>query len=395
MQRVVIVGGSLGGLRAAEQLRMAGFEGELAIVSAETHRPYNRPPLSKEGLLATASIDELELTARVDLGEASWLFGRAAVTSDLVNRSVELDDGSRLEFDGLVIASGIRPRRLSAARPLAGVHVMRTWQDSQGLKADLRPGARLVIVGAGFIGCEIAACARELGCSVTIVSSDPVPLRRSVGRVVGEIVRVAHEDRGVVFRSGVGATGYLGDETVTGVELADGSRLPADVVLEAIGSTPNVEWLEGNGLDLSDGVLCDQDMRVLDAEGVVAVGDVAKFPNRRFDDIPRRVEHWNIPVETAKRAARTLAGALAGDEADQAEFRPLPAFWSKQYDFRLQAYGLPHLADRVVELDESIADRPVFSYMRGEMEVGVVAFGNGPTLIRRGAALGRSVARTV
>jgi 3-phenylpropionate/trans-cinnamate dioxygenase ferredoxin reductase subunit len=385
---VVVVGASLGGLRAAEQLRVAGYKGTITLISAEEHRPYNRPPLSKEVLRDGVAIDSLTLTNRVDLEPAEWLMGTTVVASCLSEGRVTLSNGVDLHYDGLVIASGLRPRRLPLGRGLAGMHALRTWDDAVAFRAGLKPGARLVVVGAGFIGCESAASAREAGCLVTVVAPETVPLERAVGSVMGAFIQGRHNYHGVQFRLGNGLTAISGTDRVESIELLNGEVLQADLVLEAVGSAPNVEWLDGNALDLSDGVLCDANMRVVGAERVVAVGDVARFPNHRFDNVPRRVEHWNIPVETAKRAARSLSEDVLCSERSESPFRPLPAFWSKQFDYRLQSYGMTGLADTVVPLDEEVGGLPIFSYERLGERVAVAAFGNTAQLVQLGSAIG-------
>ena len=217
-------------------------------------------------------------------------------------------------------------RRLPVPGPpptaAAGRHVIRTLDDAIALRAALVPGARLVVLGAGFIGCEVAATARTLGCEVHCVAIDEFPMLRPLGPVLAAELQRRHEAQGVVFHLGVGVAEILGDERVEGVVLTDGTRLEADVVLEALGSRCNVEWLEGNGLDLSDGVLTDAALRPVAAatavDGVAVVGDIARFPNRRFDDAAFRVEHWNVPTDTGRRAGAVLAAYLGGEGYDEA-----------------------------------------------------------------------------
>ena len=213
-------------------------------------------------------------------------------------------------------------------------------------RSRLTPGTSLLVVGAGFIGCEVAATAISLGCSVTVTAFDAEPMIRPLGPQLGAAMKAHHETHGVRFHLGVGVQEFHTD----GVTLADGTRLTANVVIEAVGSVPNVEWLNGNDIDLADGVLTDNLMRVVGTDApVVAVGDVARFPNPRFDDVPRRIEHWNLPTETGKRAGQTLAALLVG-ETPTGDFRPMPAFWSDQYDLGLQSYGLPGLGEpRLIE----------------------------------------------
>ncbi|MGW5655299.1 NAD(P)/FAD-dependent oxidoreductase [Streptomyces humi] len=376
--RIVVAGASMAGLRAAEQLRAAGWTGAITLVGAEPHMPYNRPPLSKEVLAGRAPFESLAFRPRASVADVEWLLGRKAVAARLDRRTVRLDDGSVLSYDGLVVATGTRPRRLRCAGPSAGRHTVRTLDDAQGLRAALtRPGARVVVVGAGFIGCEVAATAVGLGVAeVTVVDPLPLPMAGPLGELLGRALRRRHERRGVRFVLGAGVAGFAGADRVTGVVLDDGSVLPADVVVESVGSVANTEWLDGNGLDLRDGVLTDPLLRVGGRPEVVAVGDVARFPNARYDGVPRRVEHWSIPTDSAKHAAKALVGHLHGAEPELPPFAPLPTFWSDQHDFRLQSFGAPLLGkDDVRVLDGDPDGDVLVGYHRDGRLVGVVALG--------------------
>ncbi|MFI1028638.1 NAD(P)/FAD-dependent oxidoreductase [Streptomyces sp. NPDC020951] len=385
--RVLVAGASMAGLRAAEQLRSAGWTGAITIVGDEPHMPYNRPPLSKEVLAGKAPFASLAFRLRPSVADVQWRLGARIAASSLSARTVELDDGETIPYDGLVVATGMRPRRLRCPGPLAGRHTVRTLDDAQGLREELtRPGARLVVVGAGFIGCEVAATAVGLGVAeVTVVDPLPLPMVGPLGELVARALLERHEERGVRFVLGTGVTGFEGDDRVTGVALDDGTVLPADVVLESVGSLANTEWLDGNDLDLSDGVLTDAALRVGGRPDVVAVGDVARFPNARYDGVPRRVEHWCIPTDTARHAARALVAHLVGAEADPVPFAPLPSFWSDQHDFRLQAFGAPALGkDDVRVLDGDPDGDALIGYHRHDRLVGVVALG-GPTAVSAAA----------
>ncbi|MEU9450293.1 FAD-dependent oxidoreductase [Streptomyces sp. NPDC048277] len=371
--RIVVAGASMAGLRAAEQLRAAGWTGAITLVGDEPHMPYNRPPLSKEVLAGKAPFESLAFRPRASVSDVEWRLGRRVVSAGLDERTVRLDDGGALSYDGLVVATGMRPRRLNCPGPLAGRHTVRTLDDAQGLREALtRPGARVVVVGAGFIGCEVAATAVGLGVAeVTVVDPLPLPMAGPLGELLGRSLRKRHEERGVRFALGVGVAGFAGEEQVTGVVLSDGSLLPADVVVESVGSVANTEWLDGNGLDLTDGVLTDAYLRVGGRPEVVAVGDVARFPNARYDGVPRRVEHWSIPTDTAKHAAKTL---VAG--AEPVPFAPLPTFWSDQHEFRLQSFGAPVLGKDDVRILDGDPDGDVLvGYHRDGRLVGVVALG--------------------
>ena len=375
---IVVAGASLGGLRAAEQLRAAGWAGRITVIGDEPHMPYNRPPLSKEVLAGKASFASLAFTPRAAAADVEWRVGTKVVAARLAERTVELDDGSMMSYDGLVVATGMRPRRLRCPGPLAGRHTVRTIDDAQGLRHELtRPGVRVVVVGAGFIGCEVAATAVALGVAeVTVVDPLPLPMVGPLGELLGRALLRRHEERGVRFALGRGVSAFEGEDRVTGVVLSDGSVLPADVVVESVGSVANVEWLDGNGLDLCDGVLTDGHLRVGGRPDVVAVGDVARFPNARYDGVPRRVEHWSIPTDTAKHAAKALAAHLAGAEAGLMPFAPLPTFWSDQHDFRLQSFGAPVLGkDDVRVLDGDPDGDVLVGHHSGGRLVGVVALG--------------------
>ncbi|MEV7385454.1 FAD-dependent oxidoreductase [Streptomyces sp. NPDC091215] len=376
--RIVVAGASMAGLRAAEQLRAAGWTGAITLVGDEPHMPYNRPPLSKEVLAGKAPFESLAFRPRASVSDVEWRLKRRVVSAALDERTVRLDEGSVLSYDALVVATGMRPRRLDCPGPLAGRHTVRTLDDARGLREELtRPGARVVVVGAGFIGCEVAATAVGLGVAeVTVVDPLPLPMAGPLGELLGRALLARHEDRGVRFALGVGVAGFTGEDRVTGVMLSDGSVVPADVVVESVGSVANTEWLDGNGLDLRDGVLTDELLRVGGRPEVVAVGDVARFPNARYDGVPRRVEHWSIPTDSAKHAAKALMRHLCGEQAELTPFAPLPTFWSDQHDFRLQSFGAPVLGkDDVRVLDGDPDGDVLVGYHRDGRLVGVVALG--------------------
>ncbi len=401
--RIVVVGGSLGGLRAAEQLRGAGWTGELLVLGAETHLPYQRPPLSKSVLTdpdvdalspaAVAGRPAVALRRRASTGDVTWRTATPVVSADLTGCVLTTATGQRIGYDALVVATGIRPRRLDVPGFHPSRHVVRTVEDATGLRRRLRPGTRVVIVGGGFIGCEVAASARTLGCRVTVVDPLPAPMLTQLGHTLAGALQAAHESRGVRFlleRSVLALTAEPSRwRTPAGVLLDDGEVVEADVLVEAVGSVPNVEWLAGNGLDLTNGVLCDNDLRALGADRVVAVGDVARFPNPRFDPVPRRVEHWCVPTDTAQRAARTLLHTLhPGTPVAPGAFAPLPSFWSDQYHLRLQGFGALSVADRIEVLHGAAApgwdrDGLVVGHYRGERLVGAVVAGGPPALRMR------------
>lgn len=381
MAGAVIVGAGLGGLRAAESLRGAGFRGPVTVVGDEPHLPYTRPPLSKEALAGGIDVGALEFRRRPSVDDVEWRLGTAAASADLAARTVTLADGSVLDFDGLVIASGIRPRRLSIPGPTEGRVVLRTAEDAASIRGALAPGMRLVVMGAGFIGCEVAATARGLGADVAIVAIDERPMVRPLGPELGAAMQRRHEEHGVAFHLGHSVDAFHGDGRVRSVTLSNGTELPADLVIEAVGSVTNTEWLHGTGLDLTDGVLVDSAMQVdTPLAPVVAVGDIARHPNSLFGSTPRRIEHWNMPTETGRRAGATLAALLAGDEPDRAPFTAMPSFWSDQYDVSLQSFGMPGIADRI-EIADGDPDGPcIVEYHDGSGLVGVVGVNRTPDL---------------
>jgi 3-phenylpropionate/trans-cinnamate dioxygenase ferredoxin reductase subunit len=379
---VVIVGGGLGALRTAESLVAAGYGGEVIVVSDEKHLPYNRPPLSKEALKDGVEAEALEFKRKSSIDSVTWILGDGAASVSFNNRTLTLISGREVAFDGLAIATGIRPRRLSVKGPIAGRHTLRTIDDAKSLRGALRNSHSLLVIGAGFIGCEVASTARLLGLSVKVVAIDEQPMIRPLGRDLASELRRRHEAKGVQFHLGLGIDAFLGDDFATGVRLSDGSEHYADVIVEAIGSIPNTEWLGGNGLDLSDGVIVDTSMRVIGTDTpAVAVGDIAKYPYELFDATPRRIEHWNLPTETGRRAGKTLAALLAHEEPLLEPVNFIPTFWSDQYEYNIQSFGMPGIADNehlsFGAWDQSL----VVEYFRGDDLVGVVGIDSVPKLV--------------
>lgn len=349
---VVVVGASLAGLRACEGLRHGGFEGSIALVGAESHLPYDRPPLSKEFLAGRLDVDLLALTTPAKLAglELELVLGERARAVDLGARVVALGSGRKLAFDGLVVATGATPRTLRAGRDLNGVVTLRRLDDAYRLRALLgAAGVRLAVVGGGFLGMEVAATARALGAEVTVVEPQPTPLARVVGPLVGRAIAEVHADHGVNVRTGVGVEGLVGEGSVTGVRLGDGTLVGADVVLVAIGVVPETAWLAGSGLDLSDGVLCAPTLFA--APGVVAAGDVARWPHPLAAGTVR-LEHRTNAAEQGAHAASSL---LAGTGATP--FASVPYFWSDQFDLKIQAIGIPAPGDEVHVVAGTIAER--------------------------------------
>lgn len=346
-KHVVVVGAGLGGLRAAESLRSNGFTGIITIVGDELHQPYNRPPLSKDALKSGLGHDDLKFRQRDSVADVEWVLGEPATALNLEERTVSLADGTVLNFDGLVIATGIRPRLLPIPGPTKGLFTLRTLHDAHALRDAIEPDKNLVIIGSGFIGCEVAATATLLGAKVHVVSLDQEPMIMPMGAELGASMRQRHEANGVTFHLGRTVTSFNGTDHITSVTLDNGEEISTNVVVEAIGSVTNVEWLGGNGLDLSNGVLVDHSMKVVGTDvPMVAVGDIARHPGALYPNEPRRIEHWNMPTETGKRAGATLAALLNNEEPPRDSFAALPAFWSDQFDFQVQSYGLPGGAAR-------------------------------------------------
>lgn len=393
---VIVVGGGLGALRAAEATRGAGYAGPITVLGRERHLPYNRPPLSKEALAGGVDPTFLEFSRRVT--DVDYRVGAEVVSCDLARGSLTLADGEQLPFDGLVAATGLEPRRLGAPGPIHGRHVLRTIEDAQGLRQSIISGRRVLIIGAGFVGCEVAATATTLGAEVTCVAAEAEPMIRPLGRDLGAAMRERHEEKGVKFRLGVGVERFTGDDRVTGVVLSTGEELGADVVVEAVGSRCNVEWLEGNGLDLADGVRCDQALRITrDGKAIAsafAAGDIARFPNVRFDEVPRRVEHWSMPTDTGRHAGRVLGRYLIGGEVTAEACAPLPSFWSDQYAVRLQSFGMPGIADEIRLLGGDPEGEVTYGYFRNdggrELLVGVAGIGRMRELIALRAEIGET-----
>lgn len=372
---VAVVGASLAGVRAAETLRGEGHRGPIVVLGAESHQPYDRPPLSKQFLAGTWDRDRVALRPpeKLDALGLDLRLGRRATGLDLDGRALQVDDGSEVSFDGLVIATGAHPRVMPGAEGVAGVQLLRTLDDCRALKeATADPSTRLVVVGAGFIGAEVAATCHGRGLDVTVLEALPVPLARALGEQMGAACAALHERNGVQLRTGTGVAGLRidGDEPrVTGVELADGSVVDADVVVVGIGVEPTTDWLEDSGLEIRNGVVADATLHV--ADNVVAAGDVARWHDEdQGGDI--RVEHWTNAAEQGVHAARSL---LAGRKAAM-PYRPVPYFWSDQYDVKIQVLGLPAADDEVVVVDGSLEEgRFVAVYGRDGKLTGALGFG--------------------
>ena len=386
---VVIVGGSLAGLRSAEGLRKAGYSGPIKVIGNEPYLPYNRPPLSKDLLSGTGEIDEIYFPIKESVADIEWVLGKAATSLDTKEQKVTDLSGTSHSYSALVIATGLRPKPLPVdANGITGVHVLRTFDDAVALRKQLLPGVKVLILGAGFIGCEVAATAIKAGCQVRVVARTHEPMQEALGKTLGKEVKRRHEQKGVEFVKGASVFGLIGDGHVERVILDSGVIYDADLVVVAIGSLPNTEWLEGSGIDISNGVLVDGGLRALSSDGAVfenvfAVGDVARYVNPLFDQIPRRVEHWNLPTETGKRAGLILGKYLIGESVAEVlaeSFAPLPSFWSDQYEMNILAFGMTYLADRSELVAGELSGECVFEYFRDDKLVGVCGIGMRPTI---------------
>jgi NADPH-dependent 2,4-dienoyl-CoA reductase/sulfur reductase-like enzyme len=368
-ERIVIVGGGLAGLRAAERLRELGFEGELAIVGAERRRPYHRPALSKQMLTGELRPKDLTLRSYVPL-DATWRRGAYVMKLDTRRRVLEMAGDEEIKYDGLVIATGVQARHLAGApRHDPRVHVLRTMGDAIALQRSIATGnGKVVVIGGGFTAGEVASTCRDLGCDVTILSRSKVLLGKVVGDDMGNQIAEMHREHGVRIEAGVEVTQWLTQPWGVSMHLSNGKVVVAGTVVLAVGSTPAVQWLRGSGLTLEDGVLCRPTCHVVGANDMVAAGDVARWPNLRFEATPRRVEHWMNAVDMGRAAAESL---LAGPEAAK-PFTPLPKFWSEQCGMHMQAAGMPALSQDTVPLARRANGGGITGYVRNGRLIGIV-----------------------
>jgi 3-phenylpropionate/trans-cinnamate dioxygenase ferredoxin reductase component len=335
MRTIAVVGTSLAGLRAIETLRREGYDGRIVAVGGEPHLPYDRPPLSKELLAGRVNADDVTLRKQgVDDLDVDWMLGVRAAALDLDARELTLADGVRVGFDGLVLATGSTPRLLPDQPDLSGVFTLRTLDDALALRTQLDAMPKVVVIGAGFIGAEIAATCRGRGLDVTVLEALPQPLVRGLGPELGAVIADVHRDHGVDLRTGVEVDAIEGGTRVERVRLGDGTTVETDVVVVGVGVVPETQWLAGTGLTIDNGVVCDA--TCLAAPGVVAAGDLARWPNPLFDGQLMRLEHWTNATEQGVHAARRLlAGAGEGEP-----FAPVPFVWSDQYDRKIQSVGV-------------------------------------------------------
>ncbi len=359
------MGGGLAASRTAEQLRRAEYTGPITLVSDEEHLPYDRPPLSKEVLRAETDDVALKPAEFYLEKDITVRLGAAATSVDTADRTVTLAGGEVIGYDELVIATGLVPKRIPSIPDLEGVRVLRTLDESLALRRHAADIARAVVVGAGFIGCEVAASLRKLGVDVTLVEPQPTPLASVLGRQIGELIARLHRAEGVDVRCGIGVSGVTGTGRVEGVQLSDGTQLDADLVVVGVGSRPSTDWLDGSGIEIDDGIVCDDAGRT-SAPHVWAIGDVASWRHVLGHQV--RVEHWSNVAEQA----RVLVPAMFGSEAAAAV--SVPYFWSDQYDVKIQCLGEPR-ADDEVHVVADDGRKFLAYYERDGAVVGVVGGG--------------------
>lgn len=394
LESVVIVGASLAGIRAANALRRQKFGGRITLIGAEAHRPYDRPPLSKQILLGTWEPERAALVSEEDLAKLSLelRLGRRAVSLDTAARRVALDDGSAVNYSALIIATGATPRMLPGTPALPGIEVLRTMEDCLRIRAAFEAGARVAVVGGGFIGAEVAAAARIRGLPVTMIEMLSQPLERALGARVGAVAAALQLGHGVDLRLNTGVTGFDGRDRVERVLLDGGASVEADLVVVGVGVRPETGWLEGSGLDLRDGVVCDQYLRA-GPPGVYAAGDVCRWFNPLFGE-EMRIEHWTSAVEQGMAAARNI---LAGDEGAK-PVASVPYVWSDQYDVSIQYLGHARGDDDLVVKHGSLESGIfVALYGRAGRLMGAVGF-NMPRLLndyRRFIAEGSTMERAL
>jgi 3-phenylpropionate/trans-cinnamate dioxygenase ferredoxin reductase component len=365
-QRIIIVGGGLGAARTAEQLRRAQFEGSITIVSDEVHLPYDRPPLSKQVL--RSELDDVTLKPRefYDEHNITLMLGSAVRNLDPDRHTVTLENGTVLDYDEVVIATGLVPRRIPSLPNLPGIHVLRSFDESLALRQEAAAARRAVVIGAGFIGCEVAASLHGLGIDVVLVEPQPAPLAAVLGEQIGSLVARLHRAEGVDVRTGVGVDAVTGTDRVEKVVLSDGTELDADLVVVGIGSRPATEWLEGSGLKVDNGVVCDRVGRT-SAGHVWALGDVASWQDATGHQV--RVEHWSNVAEQA----RVLVPSLLGKDVPS-NLVVVPYFWSDQYDVKIQCLGEPEATD-TVHLVSDDGRKFLAYYERDGVVAGVVGGG--------------------
>jgi 3-phenylpropionate/trans-cinnamate dioxygenase ferredoxin reductase component len=362
--RIVIVGGGLAGSRTADRLRRAGYDGQVTVVGGEPHVAYDRPPLSKKVL--TQEDEPAQPLYLKTPDDIDVLCGVHAAGLDAPAHTLVLDNGSALSYDRLVIATGLRPRRLFDG--LQGVHVLRTWTDALTLRDALREAKRLVVIGGGVLGCEIAASARALHKDVTIVELLDQPLVAALGPAIGSVIADLHRANGVDVRCSTRVSHLDGaGDRVERVVLADGTALDTDLVVVAVGAVPNTEWLAGSSVQVDDGVVCDR-TGATSARDVFAAGDVARLPHP-WAEGTIRLEHWQAAGDTAALVAQNLLAE------DPVPLTAIPYFWTDQYQSKFQVIGLPGPDDELTVLDGALDGKFAAHYTRDGLLTGAITVG--------------------
>lgn len=365
---VLVVGASAAGLATVEALRRKGYQGRVTVLGAEPHLPYDRPPLSKQVLAGSWAPEKAQLRPAETLNalDAEFVLGDAAVSLDAAARTVRTASGRTFTASDIVVATGLRPRTFPGQDQLSGVHTLRTVDDALALRAELTSGSRVVVVGDGVLGAEIAATARGLGVAVTLVGPQHAPLALQAGPLAAALLADLHAENGVDLRLGHAVAGLAeSDGRVTGVRLETDEVLPADVVVVAFGSAPVTEWLQDSGLTLGNGVVCDSRCRA--ADGIYAAGDVARWHHETLGRLVR-LENRTNATEQAIAVAENILGA------DRA-YTPVPYFWTDQFDAKIQVHGTPAADAEVSVVDGSVAERRfVAQYRRGGDVVGVLGW---------------------
>nr|WP_300431734.1 FAD-dependent oxidoreductase [uncultured Rhodococcus sp.] len=375
---IVIAGAGLAGLRTAQEVRKLGYDGEVVLVGDENPLPYDRPPLSKEVIRGERDDTTFETEDYFTEHKIDLRLGSPVASVDPAARRLKLADGTALDYDHLVVATGLRPRKLASLPDLAGVHVLRSRDDAEALRRDAASASKAVVIGAGFIGCELAAGLRHLGVDVVLVEPQATPLASVLGPEVGALIARLHSEEGVELRTGVGIESLRGTDRVTHVVTTDGAELEADVVVVGVGSTPVTDWLEGSGVELGDGVLADSVGRTSD-EHIWAVGDVAAWNDGAHST---RVEHWSNVADQV----RVMVPAMLGSEPGPSRPR-VPYFWSDQYDVKIQALGTPSSED-CVEIVEDDGRKFLAYYVRDGILTAVVGGGKAGAVMKMRAKIG-------
>ncbi|TLP71212.1 NAD(P)/FAD-dependent oxidoreductase [Nesterenkonia sphaerica] len=385
MSGTVIVGASVAGVRTAQALRSQGYSGAITIVDAEEEWPYDKPALSKSFLSGQSHRDSLELISKTEAAslEIELLLGTRAIGLDVAEKLLEVDRCVPIAYDSLVIATGGRARPSPWGQP-EGVHVLRTLDDARKLHNDLSPGAHLAVVGAGFIGAEVASTARAANVEVTLIDPLPYPMSRVMTPEVGDWFSRLHEAHGVTTRFGVGVESIDGGRGNFALKLTDGTEVRSDSVLVGIGSMPNDEWLTDSGLLIDNGVLCDEFCRAIQTEGIYVAGDAARLMDQQTGPSVR-LEHWTNAVEQAKTVAHNIV-----NPGDAQIHQSVEYVWSDQYDWRIQVAGRPsHDLDQVTHGDPFVQGRAAAIFVKGGALRGAVVVNWPRVLIEARKAIAR------